>query len=86
MLSTPGIFPTTPPARGVRVPPMNCWPLTAGHGRIPIHNPVRKILIKNNLDEISEAAAGLFVAMAIESIATRGKFSVALAGGSTQSV
>ena len=44
---------------------------------------MRKILIKNNLDEVSEAAAGLFVAMAIESIAMRGKFSVALAGGST---
>ena len=44
---------------------------------------MRKILIKNNLDELSEAAAGLFVAIAIESIAMRGKFSVALAGGST---
>ena len=44
---------------------------------------MRKVLIKNNLEEVSEAAAGLFVAMAIESIATRGKFSVALAGGST---
>lgn len=43
----------------------------------------QKILIKNDLDEISEAAAGLFVAIAIEAVATRGKFSVALAGGST---
>ena len=46
----------------------------------------QKILIKSDLDEISEAAAGLFVAIAIESVSTRGKFSVALAGGSTPRV
>ena len=44
---------------------------------------MRKILIKNDLDELSAAAAGLFVAVALESIALRGSFSVALAGGST---
>jgi 6-phosphogluconolactonase len=58
-------------------------PPTAGLGRTQISKPVRKVLIKNNLDELGDAAAGLFVAIAIESIAMRGKFSVALAGGAT---
>ena len=44
---------------------------------------MQRVLIKNNLDELTTAAVGLFIATAIESIAMRGKFSVALAGGST---
>ena len=44
---------------------------------------MRKVLIKSSLDELGTAAAGLFVAIALESIALRGAFSVALAGGAT---
>lgn len=49
-------------------------------GRIP---KVRKILIRNNVDELNTTAAGLVIAIALESIELRGKFSIALAGGST---
>ncbi|HKP68041.1 MAG TPA: 6-phosphogluconolactonase [Pyrinomonadaceae bacterium] len=44
---------------------------------------MRQILRKSNVEELNKAAAGLFVAAAIESVALRGKFSVALSGGST---
>src|SRR5688572_3025880 len=79
--STHATFRTTPRVRGDRTLRTNCLPRTVVPGRTQIL--MRKILIKSNLDELSEAAAGLFVAIAIESIAMRGKFSVALAGGST---
>jgi 6-phosphogluconolactonase len=43
----------------------------------------RKILVRNDLDELSQAAAELFVEIAARSIEERGRFSVALSGGST---
>lgn len=43
----------------------------------------RKILLRNDLDELSRAAAQLFVEIAGRSIDARGRFSVALSGGST---
>jgi 6-phosphogluconolactonase len=44
---------------------------------------VRQILIKKDIEDLSEAAADLFVEIAKRSIAKRGAFSIALAGGST---
>lgn len=43
----------------------------------------RKILLRNDLAELSRAGAELFVEIAGRSIDSRGKFSVALSGGST---
>ena len=44
---------------------------------------MRKILIKQNLDELSKAAVDQFAQIANASIIAHGSFSVALAGGST---
>ena len=52
-------------------------------GRIQRSKRVRRILIKRDPDELSSAAAELFVQIARTSIAERRSFSVALAGGST---
>ena len=46
-------------------------------------NRVRQILIKANLEELSIAAADLFVDIARRAINERGRFSVALSGGTT---
>ena len=55
----------------------------AVRGKIPTRKPVRTIQIKNNIQELSDTAAAMFVATARDIIAKRGSFSVALAGGST---
>jgi 6-phosphogluconolactonase len=59
---------------------MNFLRLTVELGKIRL---MRQVLIKSNVEELNKAAAGLFVAASIESNALRGKFSVALSGGST---
>jgi len=44
---------------------------------------VRQILIKKDLDELSVAAATLFIEIARQAIEVRGQFAVALSGGTT---
>lgn len=43
----------------------------------------REIIICRDLDELSRRAAEQFVALARQTIAARGRFAVALSGGST---
>ncbi|MGE5617794.1 MAG: 6-phosphogluconolactonase [Sphingomonadaceae bacterium] len=43
----------------------------------------RNLIVKPNLQRLSEAAAGLFAELAADAIARRGRFAVALSGGST---
>src|SRR5688500_9708647 len=73
-------FRTTPRAHGDRKIPTNFLPSTAGHGRIRL---MRKILLKKDLEDLSNFAAELFVQIANESVADHGSFSISLSGGST---
>lgn len=52
---------------------------------MPLSSPVtdREIIVCRDLDALSRRAAGQFVALAQQSIAARGRFSVSLSGGST---
>ena len=52
---------------------------------MPLFSPVtdREIIICRDVDELSRKAAEQFVALARQAIAARGRFAVALSGGST---
>ena len=62
---------------------MPCSKMTAVRGVILKTKKVRQILVKANLEELSIAAADLFVDIARRAIDERGRFSVALSGGTT---
>jgi gluconokinase len=58
-------------------------PTGTGDARAPAGDPAGDIVITPNVEALSEAAADFLVRRASEAITTRGRFTVALTGGST---